>query len=406
MKLKYICNPNVTYQILENNVVFYNHYYDDRLATDNESLGVFEFFRTPQFLDDLQLNDEKRNFLNVLCKRFYILNCDEVSFLSTGLLSKNENLLGDFLNIGDFSSINFDNTQAIYAVVGIPFDLGSMRGGARLGVNVIRESFQKYRAHIQQAVTSSKKTIYDFDLRRKYKLDNWALYDMGDVRFDFNEGIENLILRTRKVIRILLENGIKPVILGGDHTITYFVLQGINDHYKDFGLMQLDAHHDIYLNTFHQRNSLTHGNFIFHALKILGLKHVHNIGLRTFEYLSDFSEKNRDKRITYVSSREIKTNGIKEIHKSIDPNLAYHLSVDLDILNPASRLEVGAPVIGGLEYYDLLEIFQEVLSKVPLISLDFVETFPSSQMGNYAAEVVSRLLTIFFLHKQPFDIID
>ena len=156
-----------------------------------------------------------------------------------------------------------------------------------------------------------------------------------------------------------------------------------------------------YMNTARQQNTYSHGNFLAHALKNKEIAHVLQIGLRTFDFLNDYSLSIRDNRVQYISSFEVKSNSLSiEIPK----DLPYYLTFDVDVFSPSVLKSTGTPVVGGLDYYDGLSIINHLTSNYNIVALDFVE-LSSANYSNTSGEIVSRYILNAILNKLPFNCI-
>jgi arginase family enzyme len=102
--------------------------------------------------------------------------------------------------------------------------------------------------------------LIDFDFRRTYTAELPTVRDLGNVAFTPGERNETVGLRIRRIVELALQQSSVPIVLGGDHSITWFVLQAIVDRHGPVGLIHFDAHADLYP----PKRGYHHGNpFVF-----------------------------------------------------------------------------------------------------------------------------------------------
>ncbi|MEO1058495.1 MAG: arginase family protein, partial [Actinomycetota bacterium] len=129
------------------------------------------------------------------------------------------------------------------AVVGVPFDLGtSNRPGARFGPRAIRAESVLIRPHNMAT--------------RAAPFDLWRIDDVGDVATNaFN--LADSVARIEAYYDDLTAADVRPVSLGGDHTIVLPILRALARRHGPLGLVHIDAHTDINNAMFGER--ITHG---------------------------------------------------------------------------------------------------------------------------------------------------
>jgi len=119
------------------------------------------------------------------------------------------------------------------ALLGVPYDASSsyQRGSAGAPV-VIREALWSEAANTW--------TEAGLDLRES------GLDDDGDLWFSDREPGSEARARIEQAVHSVLDSGRRPLLLGGDHSITYPVIRGLRTHYPRLGILHLDAHPDLY----------------------------------------------------------------------------------------------------------------------------------------------------------------
>ena len=396
-------NPNVTYRADSSGVVFFNHFDAFSYSAPKAAQTVFEYFRVGRAPEDAtRLPIPEQEILGELRRRLMVLVGDDFLHLSRGFLSEVPPPMGEKRHFSDIDSMSPDG----HAVVGCPADIGSQEGGASLGTRLVRAAFSEYWTAIADAQRSGADSyIYDFELRRRYNVAHLHLYDCGDINHDFADGSPGFNYKVHRIITELLARGVTPIVLGGDHAITLPVVSAITKSHDSLGIIHFDAHHDLYSNSFHQRNTINHGNFMLSIMKMPQVKAVHTIGCRTVEYLSEYSaERRADPRLSYTSSYELRElNSPENVFAGLPRNIPYYLTIDVDALDPVLAPETGTPVLGGLDYYMLMRLLLYVTLAFRLVAFDVVEVRRGQGGDNRAASVAARALLTILLRQQPYD---
>ncbi|XP_041483444.1 guanidinobutyrase-like [Lytechinus variegatus] len=299
----------------------------------------------------------------------------------------NEPLSGiTFPRVGGISTMmrlpyQTDTTGLDACYVGVPLDIGtSYRSGTRLGPRQIRyESFVLGPCNYTGAAP----------------FESLQVADIGDVTlnlYDLKKSCEMI----REQYATIIANGCIPLTLGGDHTLTYPILQAIKDKYGPVGLVHIDAHDDVADLMFGEK--IAHGTPFRRAAEegCLDPKRVIQIGLRG----SNYSPPNK----LYQFQEEM---GWKVVpahrcwHKSMDPLMEkvrsmmgagpVYLSFDIDSIDPGLAPGTGTPEIAGLTTIQALEIVRGCKG-INLVGADLVEVSPAYDAAGTTALIGANLL--------------
>ena len=202
--------------------------------------------------------------------------------------------------------------------------------------------------------------------------------DRGDIIVD--NGILSFMDIERQVFEII-NNGALPLVLGGDHAITYPIMRAVSRQYGKMSILLFDAHPDLYDEL--DGNRLSHACPFARIMEEGLAKRLVQVGIRTM----NAHQKAQAGRF-----------GV-EIHEmrffnshSFDPVFAepVYLSFDLDALDPAFAPGVSHFEPGGLSVRDAISIIHKV--KVPIIGADIVEYNPKRDVHNLTAMVAAKLV--------------
>jgi agmatinase len=269
------------------------------------------------------------------------------------------------------------------AVVGVPWDttLGS-RPGTRYGPQAIRDTSMHLHYYMATSPTSELVDINTGAVYRQRASDR--LVDLGDLNV-YQSDVE----RTRRSIHdgvgAIVRAGAFPVVLGGDHYITFPSFAGFADAVREagskrIGYMQLDAHFDlapdnpIFGKHFHGSNAR-----LAMESKLAAPKNFVWIGVRGYARREQYDFV-KSSGATFLSFNDVRSMGIRKameegIARATDGADVLYVTVDIDVVDPTLAPGTGAINFGGITPMDLLEAI-EVLKGAPVGAIDLVEVAP------------------------------
>ena len=264
-----------------------------------------------------------------------------------------------------------------YALMGIPFDsTTSYRAGSRYGPKAIREASYNFEA---------------YNLRYDTSLSCYN-YDIGDVQVNYGN-YEETDYMIKDTVLSLIDMGISPIAMGGEHTITAGVLGAIHDYdeeyFNDLTVIHFDAHFDMrdtYLGEIYSHAS------VLRRVHEMNPKEIIQLGIRSAEYDEYQYVKSQD-NISYYTSQDIqddKESVLGVLEKVKGP---VYLTVDIDVLDPAYAPSVGTPAPCGLTPRDM-EDFIEVLAPKETIGMDLVEV-SSDTIGDSTSVNAAKIIYDF-----------
>jgi agmatinase len=210
----------------------------------------------------------------------------------------------------------------------------------------------------------------------------------------------------------LLNNGKLVALLGGDHSTSLGFFKAIAEKYKDFGILQIDAHCD--LRKSYEGFRYSHASVMYNALnEIPGLTKLVQVGVRDYcEEEWNYINNNSDRVITYfdkiIKERQYEGQSWKEIADDIVDNLPSNvfLSFDIDGLDPKLCPNTGTPVPGGFEAQQVFYLVKRIIkSGRRLIGFDLNEVGVGDNDwdANVGARVLWKLCNLLVAcnQKQP-----
>lgn len=263
------------------------------------------------------------------------------------------------------------------ALIGVPMDLGvTNRTGSRFGPRALRaiERIGPYNHVLDCAPTYEMKVA-----------------DIGDVPFRSRYRLELSHEDIEKRLNQVVDAGVIPLSVGGDHSITHPILKAVGRK-RPVGMIHIDAHCDTGgaydLTKFHHggpfRNAVLDG--------VLDPTRTVQIGIRgSSEYLWEFSY---ESGMAVVHAEEISSLGmpaiIEKARRIVGDGPTY-LSFDIDSLDPAFAPGTGTPEVGGLTTREALEILRG-LKGLNLVGGDVVEVAPQYDATTNTAHAGAQML--------------
>jgi arginase len=253
------------------------------------------------------------------------------------------------------------------ALLGVPYDASSsfQRGAAGAPV-LIREALWS------EAGNTWTETGVD--------LKEGGLEDEGDLWFSDREPGTEARARIEGAVASILDSGRRPLILGGDHSITYPALRGLRPHYPRLGILHLDAHPDLYQDF--QGDPYSHACPFARIMEEGLADRLVQVGVRT---------------MTGHQREQAKRFGVEVIEMRgwrdgtrIPFDTPVYLSLDLDVLEPGLAPGVSHREPGGLTVRQVLGILHAL--EAPLAGADVVELNPLNDPTGLTAGVAAKLV--------------
>jgi arginase len=294
-------------------------------------------------------------------------------------------------------------TKHTIAVIGAPLDLGAGRRGVDMGVSAIRF------ANLGQRLASLGYSVED---RGNVAVEQPERVLAGAQNARFLPQIAETCTRLAKAVGEAADTGRVPVVLGGDHSIAVGTLSGMSRHLrrerKRLGLIWIDAHPD--MNTPETSPSgnvhgmplaciigkgpheLTH---IFNFAPKVAPENVALVGIRDVDQLE--KPHVRESGVRAFTMRDIDERGMRAVmedaiaiaSKGVE---GFHVSLDMDSLDPHEAPGVGTPVRGGLSYREAHLAMEMAGDSGKILSMEVVEVNPVLDEANRTAELAVELI--------------
>ncbi len=276
--------------------------------------------------------------------------------------------------------VSTDLADVDVCFVGIPMDIGaSNRAGTRHGPRQIRTEsclIRPYNMGTGAAPFESFQVVDYGDLA----INTFNLKATCDI---ITEGVDEI-----------LDSDTKPLVLGGDHTLTYPVLRSFAKKYGPVALVHVDAHADTSEAMFGEK--VAHGTPFRRAVEeqLIIPEKTFQIGLRGSGYSPDDYNWGRDRGFEVYTAEMCWHKSLAPIMDDICQKVGQtpvYLSFDIDSMDPAFAPGTGTVELGGLTTIQGLEVVRGCLG-MNLVGGDLVEVSPPYDTTGNTALIGAQLL--------------
>lgn len=286
-------------------------------------------------------------------------------------------------NFGGLEEKNSSWENAKIVVFPVPFDsTACSMPGQRFGPEAIIDS-------------SGGLELYDEEI--DYNVSENCIFTLEELEPCRADVVENN-KRIKQVALDVLEAEKFLVTLGGDHSISYGVLQAFKEKAtRPFSILQIDAHADTTDEA--EGSKFTHACVMRRAREEI-TDNLVQVGLQSVSKEEiDFNKENVFLAIDLQKNFEQK---IDEIISKLKHEDVY-LTFDFDALDVGIMPAVGTPEPGGLGWYQATALLRALCEKKNVIGVDFVELMPlpgNDAPNAVAAKLVYKLLGYKFKFKK------
>jgi len=229
-------------------------------------------------------------------------------------------------------------------------------------------------------------------------LQDLNVVDVGDVEL-YSGDAQRSCADLEKVIVQIAATGAVPLVLGGDHTITWPDVTGVARArgWGKVSVIHFDAHADT--------GNIEFGSLIGHGQPMRRLiesgaargDKFFQIGLRGYWPPPDILQWMADQKMRSYEMTEIVQRGLDEvldeaIASSMEDCDGVFLSVDIDVVDPGLAPGTGTPEPGGLSSRELLDAVRKIAYQVPLFGIDVVEVSPPFDHADVTALLGNRVV--------------
>ncbi len=267
-----------------------------------------------------------------------------------------------------FIGCNSDYKHADIVLFGAPYDgTVSFRDGTRYAPQAMRES--------------SDDGIETYSPYQDKDLTDLYVHDFGDLVFESPEPEEMLEKIAQLTAQIAADEKL-PVMIGGEHLVTLGAVDALFKKFPDLHVIHLDAHAD--LRDEYDGKRLSHATVMRRVYDVVGSGRLFQFGIRSGEK-AEFEWAKKFGSLHKFDCSELATAIYQTSGKPV------YLSIDLDVLDPATLPGTGTPEAGGISFDELLDAIMK-LSVCNIVGADITELSPPCDTSGTSTVVSCKVL--------------
>jgi len=278
------------------------------------------------------------------------------------------------------------NLDADIAVMGAPTDEGSpFMPGSRFGPRAIREHSLRFTADVGYYDPRERRQFLEYEMR------NRRIVDVGDADVlptNVVDTFHNITAMTRQV----LDRGAMPVVLGGDHAISYPVVRA---YAEPLHVVHFDAHldyapfiHGLEYTNSHAFRHIAHMPSV-QSLMQVGIRSLRNPRVQMEDTLADGNQ--------VVTMEEFYDRGSRGLVEGLPANSRVYVSLDIDVLDLPLVPGCVSAEPNGMTYAELRDTLFALAEHTDIIGFDLVEVNPQLDVGTGITSYLAAHTVLEFL---------
>lgn len=313
------------------------------------------------------------------------------------------------LNVNLFGAGDLDekNDPPGVVAVGIPFGRGNAAPNhahrapqiLRMFASTLNIRTDSMLAAEQLSGIYGRRIVWDDLLRtcRERRMKDW-----GDLFIFNHERNEVVYDKIRRMAGALFDAGHAPLFIGGDHSISFPLIEACAERHRGLHVIHFDAHTDTYRHRldeyFADIATHHHGSFAARSMALEGVTVFHQFGIRGINNLTAEAPLDKQRIYWIGETREIAA-GVSTLDLPYDA--PYYVTLDVDVLDPSEAPGTTTPVPGGLRYPELIALIDRLLRGRRVVGVDLVEVDPERDVNNVTTHIGVELLLLLLNYLRP-----
>ena len=221
-------------------------------------------------------------------------------------------------------------------------------------------------------------------------LKDYGTCDIGDLDLPMGD-VEKDLKEISRVTSLILKDGKKTMMIGGEHLVTLGTIREYVKKYKDLNIIHFDAHTD--LREEFLGRELSHATVLRKCYDLLDGGTIYQFGIRS----GDRSEFEWAK--THIHQHLFDTEGLDEAIEALKDKPVY-ITIDLDVLDPSVFPGTGTPEAGGITFKELEAAILKMRKLKNIVGADMVELSPDYDTSHVSTQVACKVLRelVLLLH--------
>ncbi len=271
------------------------------------------------------------------------------------------------------------------ALLGVPCDtLITELPGAAEGPAALREASKgvgHYKVSENRNLDQERKKAVDLGNIKPHRLDP-----------------EQSLTRVCQTVGRILDAKAFPLLIGGDHSLTYGSVKAMAKRFPEVRLLHIDAHYDTTDPAEHGCR-INHGTYIRNLIeeKIVPGYQVLQIGMRDFQWSASGREFAARQEVWMLPMRDFQNSGSRPLFEKIKAaeGSPVYISLDIDSVDPAFAPGAGEHMPGGFYSREIISVMEELFAgDFPVIGGDLVEVNPVRDLDGRTCSLAAELLAI------------
>jgi agmatinase len=280
---------------------------------------------------------------------------------------------------------NIDELDAKYAIIGVPYDEGSpFLPGSRFGPRAIREHSLRFSP--DGLFDPATETSYLADLIREGKL-----VDIGDIDIVPSSPARTFAGLTETVRRLRAKDAV-PVMLGGDHAVSFPAVRAFNE---DIHVIQLDSHIDY--GTYDDEFRYGNGQGFRQISELPNVKSLTQIGIRSYRTNRDDFRMAKANGSRIVTMPELRERGPISAVSHIPEGAVVYLSIDIDAYDAPLVPGCVSAEPDGPSFAEMQSILEVIAGSFDIAGCDLVEVNPPLDVKTGATSYLAALTLALLL---------
>lgn len=282
--------------------------------------------------------------------------------------------------VADLATLDAD-----VGILGVPTDAAAgMRPGCRQAPRAIRDASTRF-GFLGRAGTEG---YFDINQDRRL-LEGVRIADCGDADVIYYDAERNVEI-IEATVRSIRDRGALPVVIGGDHSISYPVIRAFNQA-DPLTIVLFDAHLD-YVDEMHGLK-LTNNSPFRRAQELPFVQTIITIGVRGVKSTDREFRETRTRGNLVFTNYEVFDQGPQGILDRLPAAIgSYYVSIDIDALDPSIAPGTESPEAEGLSYTQIKRILQGLAPRGTMVGLDLVEVNPYLDHAELTQHMAAQLL--------------
>jgi agmatinase len=254
-------------------------------------------------------------------------------------------------------------------------------------------SYLKGTAAGPQAIIEASCNVELYDIELNDEPYRQGIHTLPPLSFAEHEPIRESMIRIEAAVAKMIDDEKWPVILGGEHTISYPIFLALQKRFPDLSVLHLDAHTD--LRAHYLEDPFSHACVMRRIRE--HCQNIVSVGIRSVSQEEADYIKTERPQIHYAY--EIHETGIpfQKIMEALTNDV--FITFDLDAIDPSELPSVGTPEPGGLHWYHVVELFKNIFAQKNVVGADVVELMPDKvniHSDFWAAKMIYKMIGLKF----------